>query len=330
MIINREALNIKKENTIDYNTDLFEYTLELTRTMNDDICLFTEAVGNGEKKIFNFEGIINAILDALFSAIKKLFRKFLALLAQLASMGSSFEIELRAYKERIKAFTGNVRLDFPYYEYSNLGEDIPGHDIYQGIHDILEFYAAKYSTFINQGGSAVSAISKLESEINPAYEQNKFRNRLLGRKNDFETNCSDFARLVSEYFKSGNDIPRENIVIDGSRVYHAFYEPYVDSKKEINKIKKEQNNVEREIKQVKSTINKNYFDMSKIRQFAEADQSTLTQSIAAIQRKLCTSVDLMCQDLLLFYGQKLQAYKDFKAQCRKILVLTIKACIVER
>ena len=71
------------------------------------------------------------------------------------------------------------------------------------------------------------------------------------------------------------------------------------------------------------------FDLSKLNQFSTEDQSKLTYSIGSIQRKLLTSVDLMCQDLLLMYGQKLQAYKEFKTQSRKILVLTIKAIIIQ-
>ena len=53
------------------------------------------------------------------------------------------------------------------------------------------------------------------------------------------------------------------------------------------------------------------------------------QCTLALQRKLCTLMDLITQDILLAYGQKLQAYKDYKLQCRKILVETIKACIIQ-
>lgn len=330
MIIDKEVLNIKRENNVDYTKiDLFEYTLEVAAVMNDDISVFMEAMGSPKKKIFDFEGIINAIIDALINAIKKLFGKFLAFLAQLASMGASFEIELRAFKEKIKAFTGDVRLDFPYYEFTNLDESVPGHDIYESIEDILQFYAAQYDTFISRGGFAVHSISELDSKIKPDYEQNKFRNRLFGRKNDFDTDCSDYAVKLNTFFRNNNDTPINGVVLSGSRIYKDFYIPYVDAKGEIRKIKREQNNIEKEIRVIKQHINKNYFDLSKINQFSAEDQSTLTASVTSIQRKLCTAVDLMSQDLLMFFGQKLQAYKDFKAQCRKVLVLTIKACITQ-
>ena len=55
----------------------------------------------------------------------------------------------------------------------------------------------------------------------------------------------------------------------------------------------------------------------------------MTQSVFNIERKLCTAIDLISQDILLMYGQKYQAYKEFKTQSKTILVETIKACIVQ-
>lgn len=334
MSINREVLLNTKQNVDSLeNLDMFEYTLEVASVMNDDISSFMETVtGNiGNKKFsigFDFGKIVSQILDALWSALKKLFRTFLAFLAQLASMGSSFEIELRQFKERIKAFNGSVTLDFPYYEYTNLSDEYPSFDVYKSIEDIVEYYRVEYDKRINQGGTAVYPIAELDNKIAPTAEQNKFRNLLFGSK-DFSTDHSDYARELNEWFRGQNTTPRNDVVLPGNRIYNDFYLPYVDSRKEINKIKKEESNVDRNIKQIKSKIQRNYFDLGKINQFATEDQDKLMQSVGSIQRKLLTSVDLMCQDLLLMYGQKLQAYKEFKTQSRKVLVLTIKAVIMQ-
>lgn len=334
MIMNREVLLNTKQNVDSLeNLDMFEYTLEVAGVMNDDISSFMEAVtGNiGNKKFsigFDFGKIVSSILDALWSALKKLFRTFLAFLAQLASMGSSFEIELRQFKERIKAFNGNVTLDFPYYEYTNLSDEYPSFNVYQSIENIVEYYKTEYDKRINQGGTAIYLMAELDNKIDAANEQNKFRNLLFGSK-DNSTDCSDYARLLSEWFRAQNTTPRNDVVLSGNRIYNDFYIPYVDSRKEIKKIQREENNVDKNIKQIKSKIQRNYFDLTKINQFATEDQDKLMQSVGSIQRKLLTSVDLMCQDLLLMYGQKLQAYKEFKTQSRKVLVLTIKAIIME-
>lgn len=333
MIMNKEVLLNTKHNIDSLeNIDMFEYTLEVAGVMNDDISSFMEAVtGNiGNKKFsigFDFGKILSSILDALLSALKKLFRTFLAFLAQLASMGSSFEIELRQFKERIKTFNGNITVDFPYYEYTNLSSEYPSFNVYESIENIVEYYKSEYDKRINQGGTAIFLIHELDNKINPATEQNKFRNLLFGSR-DFSTDHSDYARELNEWFRGQNTTPRNDVVLPGNRIYNDFYLPYVDSRKEINKIKKEENNVDRNIKQIKSKIQRSYFDLSKINQFAAEDQDKLIQSVGSIQRKLLTSIDLMCQDLLLMYGQKLQAYKEFKTQSRKILVLTIKAVIM--
>lgn len=334
MIINREVLNTKETaiNSLE-NLDMFQYTLEVASVMNDDISSFMEAVtGNiGNKKFsigFDFGKILNAMFDALWNAIKKLFRTFLAFLAQLASMGSSFEIELRQFKDRIRAFNGTVELDFPYYEFTNLGQDYPSFDVYKDIENIVEYYKSEYDKRITQGGSAIFLMNELDNKINPVVEQNKFRNRLLGR-NSNEDDCSDFARLLHEWFRNQNDTPRNNVSLDGSKIYNDFYVHYVDSRKEINQIKKEESNVDKNIKQIKNKIVREYFDLTKIGQFAAEDQDKLIQSVGSIQRKVLACVDLMCQDLLLMYGQKLQAYKEFKTQSRKVLVSTIKAVIVQ-
>ena len=335
MIMNREVLLNTKQNVDSLeNLDMFEYTLEVASVMNDDISSFMEAVtGNiGNKKFsigFDFGKIVSSILDALWSALKKLFRTFLSFLAQLASMGSSFEIELRQFKERIKAFNGNVTLDFPYYEYTNLSDEYPNFKVYQSIEDIIEYYKAEYDKRINQGGTAVYLMTELDNKIDAAAEQNKFRNMLLYQDKTYGHDCSDYARLLSEWFRAQNSTPRNDVVLPGNRIYNDFYIPYVDSRKEIKKIQKEESNVDKNIKQIKSKIQRNYFDLTKINQFATEDQDKLMQSVGSIQRKLLTSVDLMCQDLLLMYGQKLQAYKEFKTQSRKVLVLTIKAIIMQ-
>ena len=171
-------------------------------------------------------------------------------------------------------------------------------------------------------------MAELDNKISPANEQNKFRN-LLFNSRDFSTDHSDYARELNEWFRGQNPTPRNDVILSGTRIYNDFYEPYVDSRKEINKIKREENNVERNIKQIKNKISRNYFDLSKISQFAIEDQDKLMQSVGSIQRKLLACIDLMSQDLLLMYGQKLQAYKEFKTQSRKILVLTIKAIIMQ-
>lgn len=328
MIINREVLNSKpiidKENYTDI--DLFEYTLEVASIMNNDIDVFMEAMSGEKKKIFDFSAIINAILDALFAAIRKLFKAFLAFLAQLVSMGASFEIELRRFKDRIKAMTNSFTIDFPYYEFTNLSSEYPPFNVYQHITDIITYYDTRFNEIMKSGAVGVPKFVELQQKINLQEKQNIFRADLLGSKST--ESYGDYATILFNFFRNNDSTPKNNMVINGKDVYDKFYVPYIDSKGEINKIKKEQNNVEKNIKQIKNKINKNFFEIN-LSMYAPDLASQVSNTTITIQRQLCSLVDLMSQDLLLFYGQKLQAYKDFKAQSRKVLVAAIKACIME-
>lgn len=327
MIINRDVLNTThtKTENITENFNMFEYTLEVAGVFNDDISLFMESFGDGKHKVFDFEAIIKAIIDAFINAIKSLFRKFLALLAKLASMGSSFEIELRAFKERIKAFRGEVKIDFPYYYYSNLGEEYPT-DIYELIYNLIDRTDKEYNEALKSMALGIDKLADLEAKLNPQLEIAKYRGMLFNTRDIYSG--QDFAKDVYNFFRSNNEVPFDKLTLDGSKIYNEVYEPYVNAKKEIAKIEKEKNKIERNAGKVRNIIHKDYFNANLIN-YDTADRQKLEQSTLAIERKLCTITDLMFQDALLVYGQKLQAYKDFRLQCRKVLIATIQAVIVQ-
>lgn len=328
MIINREVLDSKPVREERYtDIDLFEYTLDIAKVMNNDIMLFTESVGGKGKKVFDFGAIINAIIDALINALKKLFRKFLAFLAELASMGSSFEIELRRFKEKLKAFDKPVELDFPYYEFTNIDPGYPPFNVYDRINDMISGYDSKFNSIMKNPGSVAGKLAELYSEINPQEKQNVFRNMLLNPKYNTEA-VADYAATLHRFFRNNTDTPKNNVVLKGSDIYDKYYVPYVEAKKEITAIRRDQDDVEKNIRQVKAKIKKEFFkvDLSMFDTSLADEVSTTTLNI---ERQICTIVDLMSQDLLIFFGQKLQAYKDFKLQSRKVLVCAIKACIVD-
>lgn len=330
MIINREVLNskpVREERCTDI--DLFEYTLETASIMNNDIMLFTEAIGGGNKskKIINFGAIINAIIDALINALKKLFRKFLAFLAELASMGSSFEIELRRFKEKIKALNKPVELDFPYYEFTNIEPGYPPFDVYDRITDMITGYDIKFNNIIKNPGSAPGKLVELQNEINVQEKQNVFRNMMLDPKYNTE-DIGDYAVKLFSFFRNNSSTPKNNVVIKGSDIYDKYYIPYIEAKKEITTLRREQDNVEKNIRQVKTKIKKEFFKVD-LSLFDTSSANEVSTTIMNIERQILSILDLMSQDLLLFFGQKLQAYKDFKLQSRKVLVCAIKACIVD-
>lgn len=300
MIINREVLNskpVREERCTDI--DLFEYTLDIAKVMNNDIMIFTEGViGGKNKKIFDFGAIVSAIIDALINALKKLFKKFLAFLAELASMGSSFEIELRRFKEKIKALDKPVVVDFPYYEFTNLENESDNKKIYDDI-------------------SKLVTPANLQSEFVVKSKQSTFRNMLLNNKYSED---SDFVVALFNFFRNGGT-PNNTVSIPGNIIYDKFYIPYIDARKELSKIKKEEDNVEKNMYQTKMKIKKEI-------SFKFDTEKDPNKSID-LQKQACTCLDLISQDLLVYYGQKLQAYKDFKVQSRKVLVYAIKACIVD-
>jgi hypothetical protein len=332
MIISREVLNAKPKEKFNENFDIFGYTLEAVSEMNDSISSFMddmllESVGK-KRKIIDFEAIINAIIEAFINAIKKLFRKFLAFLAQLASMGSSFEIELKAFKDRIKYFNGTVKVSNAMFYFANLDDRIPPSDVFEFPKGVIALYNDKFNDCVKTPTSAASKLAELESKIVIEDEVNKFRNYILGGRGSeaFDNFSADCFR----YFRSGNDYPVNDQTLQGRDIYDHYYLPYIDSKAEIKKVEQEQRRVEKIMNVVKASIKKENFKDPDASYRDAAYLSQLEQATAGIQRKLCTIVDLMCQDLLILYGQKLQAYKDFRIQCRGILLDTIKACIVQK
>jgi hypothetical protein len=334
MIINREVLNTSSTigKTVE-NFDMFSYTLEVASVMNDEISQFTEGVIFGSDKPaakFNFENIVSAILEALFNALKKLFRHFIAFLAQLASMGSSFEIELRRFENKLRAFDGNVEISnsIPYYEYTNISMDYPGVSVYKYIDEMVTRYIYEYNNCMSKGNSSVFLVQELDKKIDTNKEVNMLRNRLIGNRTD-ERDCSDFARILHEFFRNNSSSPTYGTTIPGKRIYNDFYLPYVNSKNEIKQIKKEESKCNSEIKKIKNNIKNHSFDLSAAEKFSDDVANELVARVNSIQKKLCTIVDLASQDILLMYGQKLQAYKEFKLMARQILVASIKACIVQ-
>jgi len=299
MIINREVLNskpVREERNTDI--DLFEYTLETASVMNNDIMLFTESIGVKGKKIFDFGAIVTAIIDALINALKKLFKKFLAFLADLASMGASFELELRRFKDKIKALDKPVTIDFPYYEFTNLENESDNKKIYDDITKLV-------------------TPTSLQSEFVVKSKQSTFRNILLNNKYSED---GDFVVTLFNFFRNGGT-PNNTVSIPGGVIYDKFYIPYIDARKELSKIRREEDNVEKDMYQTKMKIKK---EIS-----SKFDTEKDPNKSVDLQRQACTCLDLISQDLLIYYGQKLQAYKDFKLQCRKVLVCAIKACIMD-
>jgi len=346
MIINREVLNSnynKKESYTD--RDLFEYTLEVASEMNDDISMFMEGIvdfnrSTSGKKIFDFGAIINAIFNALWEAIKKIFKQFLALLAHLASMGSSFEIELRRFKDKIQAMDKEqVKLDFPFYRFTNLDKDnCPN---LRKVEEIVNSLVERYDNGFAQAMKQVKAVGnkdlsgyvsykfpdleELNSRLIVDNERNIMRNYLLGGKGTDD--CGDFAKRLFVLFR-GSETPINGITLTGREIYNNYYLPYVNYNADVKYVKSQQAEVEKTIKNIKRKVENKFSTDPNTGEASMNEQ--INQVRIQIQRKICTVLDLMSQDILMMYGQKLQAYKDNKLQCRQVLVAAIKACITQQ
>jgi hypothetical protein len=311
------------ESAVDFS--IFSYSLSLMNEANLEIINSMESIGiiteaSGDKK-YNFDGILQAIVDAICNVLKYILGKILSLLVKLGSYGKSFELEIRAFKEKLTTYHGYLRFE-DYYEFTHIDdfENYPNDKIVNTLREDINNYIEKFKSLVNKNKTFAELqfnIANIKPDVDT--DASVFRYELLGRKDSrYSEPMSDeiFNNECFKLFRNGQDNPYETADLTAKHLMERVYEPYVKGGSNQRRIKSENERIQKDIKKAVKSIDKTAIDVSR---FSISEQQTILQSYAQVQQAICELFNRKCKDVVTMYSAKLQAYKDFQVQSRRIL-----------
>jgi len=328
MIIEKSLLSqnqVQTESVSEF--DMMNYSLQIMReSMNNmNLLIIQEAEG---KKLFSIKNILSSIVNAIVKVLKNILGKFLELLVKLASMGKSFDLELKKFKDKIESYNGSITFEDA-YKYTNIFGD--SYDKYPStklieylVEDINNTISKLKDTFDTSKNKSVAEIkfkaSNLKIDVNK--DITAFRYKLLGLSSSIIEPMSDeiFNLNCFKLFRDNKETTG-SVTYKGKEIYNDIYLPYVNQNKSIDRIKKDNARIQKDIEKSVSVIKDMSFDLSSLDQ---ADQQTLYQTITEIQTSLCDVYQRKCKDIVVMYSAKLQAYKDFVLYAKPWLVKVMK------
>ena len=323
MIIDKSLLHqsVVESNDNAIGFDMMNYSLTIMREsmMNTKEMLLQESIITDK---FSIENIMTSIVNAIIKVLKMILGKFLELLVKLASMGKSFELEVRAYKNKIKEFNGSIILNDSYkytYIFGDEYEKFPDNKLADLMIDDINDTLSRINNICSSRKSFNEIRFKLASfKPDIDHDINVFRAKLIGKINNFGDPMSDemYNKECFKLFRNGQDQPSK-VILTSKEIYDKIYIPYIDQRKNMDKIKKDNSRVQKNINSTISLVKKLDVDFSR---FDDAQQQTLLQGITDLQTTLCTLYERKCKDIVTMYTAKLQAYKDFLIYARPWLV----------
>jgi hypothetical protein len=327
MVIDKNLLYINKDNVSSDNesSNLFEYSLNALLESNNDIikrlneeAFVMEVWGAKPVKVFNFFGILDAIIGAFINLIQKLIGRFLSLLVTLAGQGYAFNIEARAFADKIKNFRGTFVLR-DVWKFTNLeAGKFPGVDLTNHFSDSLNKYIEEFNDAVDSSKTAGAAVEKLNySNINIREDVNVFRHRILAKSDSNIISDEIFAQECFKVFRDNREIPYDRMNFNGSIVYSVYYTPYMENHKLQAQTKKDSKRIQDSCKAAKNKLKKFTPNISK---YSEEEYSDILNAYNNVQRSICQLFDQECRDVVTLYGAKLQAYKDSYAQSKRVIM----------
>ncbi len=328
MIIDKSLLNqsqVHTESAIEF--DMINYSLQIMRESMDNMNLLIIQEAEG-KKLFSIENILTSIVNGIVKVLKMILGKFLELLVKLASLGKSFELEIRGFKNKIEHYNGSITFEDA-YKYTNIfGDDYdnyPSTKLIEYLVDDMNNTISKVrDTFDTSKNKSAKEIKYKAFTLKSTAEKDiaVFRHKLLGLTNNNFDSMSDeiFNLNCFKLFRDNKEVPG-TITYKRKEIYEDIYLPYVNQKKSIDRIKKDNNRIQKDIEKSVTLIKDMNFDLSSL---DLADQQTLYQTITEIQTSLCDTYQKKCKDIVTMYSAKLQAYKDFIVYAKPWLVKVMK------
>lgn len=322
---------IYNESAVDFN--MINYSLSLLNDANLEIINSMESIGilteaDTGRKIFNFDGILQAIVDAICNVLKYILGKILAVLVKLGSYGKSFEIEIRAFKKKLSSYTGYVYLT-NYVEYTHIDDfdHYPDSSVINALKDDINRYLDKFNGLVDK----TKTFSQLQFEIaniKPDLDRDAsvFRFELLGlRDQRYGEPMSDeiYNNECFKLFRNKKEDAYETAQLSVKHM-NKIYDQYVNANKNIRQIKAENARIQKDIKKAKDSINNTALNVAR---FSISEQQTVLQSYTHLQQQVCELFSRKCKDIVTMYSAKLQAYKEFQIQSRRVLTLAMQKIV---
>lgn len=322
MIIDKSLLNISKESQSIDSFDIIQYSYNILSeaSINTDLLILKESdsiVNDFIEKIFT--GIVNGIIKAL----KAILSAIVGVLLKLLSMGKSFELEIRIYKDKIKNYNGNISFQDSYkytYIYGDDFDKYPDKKIINNMIDDINNIIDKINKSIQSSKHAIELNQELVNIHQEITQKTSYRSQLLN-SNEKEISDEIFNKKCFELFRNNSSVAT-NISYTGKEVYENIYLPYVEQKKMINKIKANNNDIQKELE--KGTNQIKAIRINNINAQSDQEYQTLINNLQELQRVLCTYFEKNCKDIITIYATKLQAYKDSIVAAKPCLVKAIQ------
>ena len=316
LYINNDPRNYNQESSTDVN--LFKYSLEALIESNEIIInKLKEETCITEGKIFDFYGILKSIIGAFVNIIQKIVGKFLSLFVFLAGQGKAFDLESKAFADKIKNYYGEFRMD-GIFRYTNLDDGtFPDSSLSSHFSDSLNKFIDNFNSAVDSSTIASEVAEKLGTTSPIEEAKSNFRCYLLGINDNVFISDEIFGRECFKVFRNGAERPYNNAIFDGKGVYKNIYLPYLDNKKLQSKAKKESKLIQDACREAKNKLKKFTPNISK---FSSEEYTEVLNLFNNMQRNVCTLFDYECKDVITIYGAKLQAYKDSYKQSRRIIM----------
>ena len=312
-------------NMINYSLTLMnEANIEIIKSM-EEIGIITEATGN---KSFNFDGILQAIVDAICNVLKYILGKILSLLVKLGSYGKSFEIEIRAFKDKLKSYSGYLVFN-DYTEYTHIDdfESFPSKNVLNKLSEDINNYLDKFKGLVDKNKTYTElqfAIANIKPDIDR--DASVFRHELLGDiDNRYGEAISDEVFNEKCYLIFRNNKPDQyDTGTLSSKHMGIIYDRYTQGNKNQRLIKQENARIQKDIKKAKDSINRTPLNVSR---FSISEQQTILHSYTEVQQQVCELFNRKCKDIVTMYSAKLQAYKESQIQARRILTQAMQKLV---
>ena len=343
MILNAAVLETKGErdmnSTISENFSLINYTFDLLIEGNNSIynCVYENAkVQNVVTENVDINNVIVKMFGAILKWFKGLLQKvlntFINFIIEIGATGKgTWAIMLKKYENKIKNFRGTLNYNNPLHIYTNLDANTPPPDLNESL--------KAYSSTLLGTMSEINAIDpsdedsirfKLSDLANdPIYDPDRvldqFRGDLIGVPEGIKE--EEFNKRVYNYFTNGGK-PIENAKIvdtgDGY-IYRTYYLTFKDGDKQLKKIKKENNAMQKSAEAAIKSIEKKLCNPSaKIKKNTEWKKQA-EEDVKTITKNAVNILQQKCQTISIVYGQKMDAITQQKVQSKKILIAVIEA-----
>ena len=329
MIINKNIL-FAGEETTHYeeasmlSTNFSHYALDLMIESNTELIksLSESGISLNEFNGFNFEKVISDITQIFCDIIDDLVNKFSDTMGKIFNIDLTFNLTAKKNIPNIESYSGDIQIH-DCYIFTNLEPDkFPDLELKNNFKTSINRYIDEFNKAVNATKSYNAIINDIA--LNNFDVQNtisKFRAKLLHIK-DFTDPISDdvFNAECFKIFRNGMT-STGTVNMNGKGISKFIYEPYMNTNELIKNTKKEKNFIQDSCKSAQKEISS--FSSAVSEKFTDYERNDVYQKMTDLQRNICDLFDKECRDVITLYGAKLQAYKDFRLQAKRIIVKAI-------